>query len=100
MGSMLFSFSTGGSGRRHTLSAASESALVRVSLYFHVVPGFARGRVSHSLALSEGRSAQSGLPQRVPSQSLVCRSKWSQVIVLLCGGGKRSTKSGRPKRSD
>ena len=30
-----------------------------------------------------GRSAQSGLPQSVPSQSLVCRRRWSQVIFLL-----------------
>jgi hypothetical protein len=39
------------------LSAASESAFTRVSLYFHVVPGFARTRVSHSPDLSVGRSA-------------------------------------------
>src|SRR4051812_39626061 len=75
MGSMIFSFSTCGSGRRHTLSMASASTFTRVSLYLYTVPGLLRGRVAHWAALPSGRSAQSGLPHKVPSQSLVCRNK-------------------------
>jgi hypothetical protein len=96
---MMYSFSTCGSGRRHTLSVASASAFTRVSLYFQVVPGAARLRVSHSSRLSDGRSAQSGLPQSVPSQSLVWRSMWFQVMVRLWGVAKRSMKSALPMRS-
>jgi hypothetical protein len=63
------------------------------------VPGLLRGRVSHSFGLSLGRSAQSGLPQSVPSQSLVWRSRWFQVMVRLCGVSNRSMTSGAPIRS-
>jgi len=53
------------------------------------VPGSWRGEVPHSAGLSLGRSAQSGLPHSVPSQSLVCRNRLSQVIVRLCGDSNR-----------
>src|SRR2546422_10466600 len=89
IGSMMVSFSTCGSGRRQTLSAASASTLTRTSLYLYTLPALLRGRVSHSLGLALGRSAQSGLPHSVPSQSLVCRGRWFQVMVRLCGVSKR-----------
>src|SRR5258708_26695954 len=73
MGSMMVSLATCGKGRRQTLSAANASTLARTSLYLYAVPGGLRGRVRHSSGLSDGRSAQSGLPQSVPSQSLVWR---------------------------
>src|SRR5262249_50087589 len=61
IGSMMFSLSTWGSGRRQTLKRASAIALTRTSLYLYTVPGLLRGRVNHS-AFGPGRSAQSGLP--------------------------------------
>src|SRR5258706_1530986 len=89
MGSMIVYLSTCGSGRRQTLSAARASAFTRTSLYLYTVPGGLRGRVRHSSGLSEGRSAQSGLPHSVPSQSLVWRSRWFHVILRLCGVSNR-----------
>src|SRR3984957_2956727 len=97
---MIFSFSTCGSGRRQTLSAASASTLVRTSLYLKKVPGLLRGDVPHSAGLSLGRSAQSGLPHSVPSQSLVCRNRLSQVMVRLCGDSNGNSRSGELSRSD
>jgi len=93
---MIASFSTCGSGRRQTLSAESASAFTRTSLYLYTVPALLRGRVSHSAGLSLGRSAQSGLSQSVPSQSLVWRSIWFQVTVRLCGVSKRYNSPGLP----
>ncbi len=97
---MMVSFRTCGSGRRQTLSAASAITLVRVSLYLYVVPGLLRGRVVHSAGFSSGRSAQSGLPHSVPSQSLVCRNRLSQVIVRLCAESNGNSRSGVVNRSD
>src|ERR1700726_2379753 len=97
---MMFSFSTCGSGRRHTLSAARASTFVRTSLYLYVVPGLLRVRVRHSSGLSVGRSAQSGLPHSVPSQSLVWRNRLSQVIWRLCGVSNGNSRSGVLSRSD
>src|SRR6266702_2894949 len=97
---MMVSLSTWGSGRRQRLSAASASTLTRTSLYLYTVPGLLRGRVSHSPGLSVGRSAQSGLPHSVPSQSLVCRSRSSQVIVRLCGDSNGNSRSDALSRSD
>src|SRR5438105_8786983 len=96
IGSMIASFSTAGSGRRHTLSSASANTLTRTSLYLYAVPGALRGRDSHSCGLSLGRSAQSGLPQSVPSQSLVWRSKWFHVIWRLCGVSNKYRSSRLP----
>src|SRR5882757_8859959 len=97
---MMVSFSTCGSGRRQTLRAASARTLVRTSLYLYTVPGLLRGRVVHCAGFSSGRSAQSGLPHSVPSQSLVCRNRLSQVIVRLCGDSKGNNRSGVVSRSD
>src|SRR5687767_14881657 len=83
IGSSRLSRNTCGNGRRQTLSAASASALVRTSLYSYAVPGLRRGRVPHSEGFSLGRSAQSGLPHSVPSQSLTWRSIWFHVSVRL-----------------
>src|ERR1700692_1342705 len=97
---MMLSFSTRGSGRRQTLRAASAKTLVRVSLYLYTVPGLLRGRVVHCAGFSSGRSAQSGLPHSVPSQSLVCRNRLSQVMVRLCGDSNGDSRSGVLSRSD
>jgi hypothetical protein len=69
-------------------------------LYLKEVPGLWRGAVRHSAGLSLGRSAQSGLPHSVPSQSLVCRNRLSQVMLLLCGDSNGNSKSGVSSRSD
>ena len=71
IGSMTSSFRTCGSGRRQTLVAASASRLTRVSLYSKTVPGSCRSRVSQVRGSRSGRSAQSGFPHSVPSQSEV-----------------------------
>ena len=55
---------------------------------------------SRSSGSGPGRSAQSGLPHSVPSQSLVWRSRWSQVMLRLCGVSKRVMRSGVLRRSD
>src|ERR1700681_2226676 len=100
IGSMMFSFRTCGSGRRQTLRAASAITLVRVSLFYKRCPACCAGEVPHSAGLSLGRSAQSGLPHSVPSQSLVCRNRLSQVIVRLCGDSNGNSRSGVVSRSD
>src|SRR5215210_7184828 len=81
----MFSFNTCGSGRRQRFRVANAKAFTRVSLYLYAVPGLLRGRVIHWAGFSPGRSAQSGLPQRVPSQSLV---KPSKAIHLNHGIGE------------
>src|SRR5687767_14223343 len=83
MGSIIYSFNTTGNGLRQIFIMASAKAFTRVSLYLYTLPGSLRARLIHSAELPCGRSAQSGLPQSVPSQSLVCRRRWSQVIFLL-----------------
>src|SRR3989337_4069896 len=60
IGSMTYSASTPGSGRRQMLSAASASTLTRTSLYSYDEPGSLRARVSQEVASRSGRSAQSG----------------------------------------
>src|SRR5919106_3183236 len=85
IGSITCSFSTCGRERRQTLSTASARTLTRTSLYSYTLPGSRRARVRHSDGSPVGRSAHSGFPQSVPSQSLVCLSKGSQVILRLGG---------------
>src|SRR5271157_5466491 len=97
---MMFSFSTCGKGRRQTSRAASARTLTRVSLYLYTLPGLFRARFVHVAGSGAGRSAQSGLPHSVPSQSLVCRSRLSHVIVRLCAVSNSASKPGSDSESD
>ncbi len=95
----MYCFKTCGKGLRQTLVAASASAFTRTSLYSHTAPGKFLLRVSQVDEFASGLSAHSGLPQSVPSQSLVWRSIWSQLMVLLCAVAKGCSNCGWPKRS-
>src|ERR1700722_12624318 len=97
---MMLSFSTWGNGRRQILSAASARTLTLVSLYLYTLPGLFRVRFVHVAGSGPGRSAQSGLPHNVPSQSLVCRSRLSHVMVRLCAVSNSASKPGPDSASD
>src|SRR5262245_44441424 len=99
IGSITYSFNTCGSGRRQILSAASARTLTLTSLYSYAVPGSFLLRVNHSDGLLLGRSAHSGFPHKVPSQSLVCLSMCSQVIFRLCSVSNGSSSSDSPNCS-
>ena len=100
MGSIIVCFNTCGKGFRHTLVAARARAFTLTSLYSYTVPLACLERFIQLAALLSGLSAHSGLPQRVPSQSLVCRSISFQVIVRLCVVAKMFNSCGCPISSE
>ena len=98
MGSMISRRSTSASGSRKSRSSDRLSRLTRTSLYSHSVPG---GRIGRARPLSECPSSLlptsrlwsivSGLPHSVPCHSLVCWSRWRQVMFRFCAVAKLSS---------
>ena len=69
---------------------------MRTSLYSQYLPGACKGRLPPlgppagrgSCATFRQRSTWSGRPKQLPSHSLVCSSRWRQVMGALCGVSK------------